>query len=394
MKHSHRLGIKDFSKMMFSRFAAVKKAPADPVKELNTYAANRIANELFPKSQYLKLKRVSDYSEDYKSLVFIPNVEKQENKLAWFSAGQCISISVDIKGKNYKRPFYISSSPREALNDKVIVLTVKRNENDIISSFLLDELKPGDEVIASAPFGSFTYEPLRDCEDIIAIADDSSVMPFVSMAKAICDGDEKCSLTLLYISKKSESYFIGELEEIADKTEKFNLVQVVDENGGSFINTDLIYKYAQKNRPFSVFICSNPEMIKIVENELLSTGLRKKFIRSDWLGEYSLSGDKLSDSGDIDAVYKLTILTEGREKIIHCSANETLLEAMENAGIKAPNLCRKGSCGWCHSQLISGEVYIPEDADGRRIADKEFDYIHPCCTFAMSDVIIKVPVSY
>ncbi|MFR7853508.1 MAG: 2Fe-2S iron-sulfur cluster-binding protein [Christensenellales bacterium] len=32
---------------------------------------------------------------------------------------------------------------------------------------------------------------------------------------------------------------------------------------------------------------------------------------------------------------------------------------MEQAGIKAPSRCRSGQCGWCHSRLVSGEVFIP-----------------------------------
>lgn len=69
-----------------------------------------------------------------------------------------------------------------------------------------------------------------------------------------------------------------------------------------------------------------------------------------------------------------------------CRANQTLLSAMEQAGIKAPSRCRSGQCGWCHSRLVSGEVFIPDEADGRREADKKFGWIHPCCTYPLSDI--------
>ena len=61
------------------------------------------------------------------------------------------------------------------------------------------------------------------------------------------------------------------------------------------------------------------------------------------------------------------------------------------AGVKAPSDCRSGRCGWCHSQLLSGDVYVPESVDGRRMADKMYGYIHPCCSFPLSDVVIDVP---
>ncbi|MFR3364768.1 MAG: 2Fe-2S iron-sulfur cluster-binding protein [Christensenellales bacterium] len=50
---------------------------------------------------------------------------------------------------------------------------------------------------------------------------------------------------------------------------------------------------------------------------------------------------------------------------------------MEQAGIKAPSRCRSGQCGWCHSRLVSGEVFIPDEADGRREADKKFGWDTP-----------------
>lgn len=64
---------------------------------------------------------------------------------------------------------------------------------------------------------------------------------------------------------------------------------------------------------------------------------------------------------------------------------------MEQAGIKAPPRCRSGQCSWCHSRLVSGEVFIPDEADGRREADKKFGWIHPCCTYPLSDIKLDVP---
>lgn len=58
-----------------------------------------------------------------------------------------------------------------------------------------------------------------------------------------------------------------------------------------------------------------------------------------------------------------------------------------------PSRCRSGECGWCHSRLISGKVYIPKALDGRRLADEKYGYIHPCCTFPISDIAIEVPAA-
>ena len=78
---------------------------------------------------------------------------------------------------------------------------------------------------------------------------------------------------------------------------------------------------------------------------------------------------------------------------ITASADEPLLTSIERAGITAPSRCRSGECSWCRSKLVSGEVFVPEKTDGRRRADIEFGYIHPCASFPMSDIVLDVPNS-
>ena len=70
-----------------------------------------------------------------------------------------------------------------------------------------------------------------------------------------------------------------------------------------------------------------------------------------------------------------------------------ILRSLEANGIAAPAHCRSGECGWCHSKLCSGEVYCPKSMDGRREADYIYGYIHPCCSFPLTDLVIDVPVA-
>ena len=72
---------------------------------------------------------------------------------------------------------------------------------------------------------------------------------------------------------------------------------------------------------------------------------------------------------------------------------QALLTSIERAGIVAPSRCRSGECSWCRSKLVSGKVFVPEKTDGRRRADIEFGYIHPCASFPMSDIVLDVPNS-
>ena len=94
-----------------------------------------------------------------------------------------------------------------------------------------------------------------------------------------------------------------------------------------------------------------------------------------------------------DKVFNVHIKMCNKEYDIPCAANENILVAFERAGIAGPNRCRGGICGWCRSRLVSGEVFIPAETDGRRQADRVLGYIHPCACFAVSDLSIEVPNS-
>ena len=71
-------------------------------------------------------------------------------------------------------------------------------------------------------------------------------------------------------------------------------------------------------------------------------------------------------------------------------SRETVLTAMERAGLSVPAKCRAGGCGFCHSKLVSGKFSLA-GADKRRLADAKFGYIHPCCSYPDSDMELIVP---
>jgi ferredoxin len=91
--------------------------------------------------------------------------------------------------------------------------------------------------------------------------------------------------------------------------------------------------------------------------------------------------------------FDLTVHIGGLTTTIPGLASESVLVAMERAGLAPPSECRSGTCGVCHSLLISGDVYVLPDSDGRRAADLQFGYIHPCSSYPISNLEIEVPRS-
>ena len=387
-----RLGL---VKVIVNRLSAIGKGSAAPTKDLYAYAPNKLALALHPTVQHLKVVKIKEFSKDMKSFYLAADPDRGTSSLAWFSAGQYLSISVEIGGKLFKRPYSIASSPADTL-EGYYMLTVKRVDGGIVSQYVLDNWQVGTTFDASAPLGDFSYERLRDASTVIGIAGGSGITPFRSLAKAIYEGDEPCSLVLLYGSRTyNDAVFSDEIAAWASECDKIKLVNVLSneekegcENG--FITADLIKKYAPKG-DFSIFMCGPQAMYNFADKEIEKLGIRRKFVRHELFGEFFHPEKNGDYTGNIEEKYTLTVTIAGVTSTVPCDANTSLLRAMEAAGLNPPSDCRSGRCGWCHSKLISGDVYIPASVDGRRLADKEFGYIHPCCTFPLTDVVLDVP---
>ena len=390
-----KLNPMDFTKMTPTRNAKIEAAPAKALPPTDSYKPNELAKALHPGVQYLKVAKIVEESSDMKSFYLEADAERGTEKLAWFSAGQYLSIHLTIGNMKLSRPYSLASSPREAL-DGTYILTIKRVEGGLASQYILDNWVVGTKVTASEPLGVFTYEPLRDAKTIIGIAGGSGITPFRSLAKAIADGDEDAELILLYGSRTlADAVFQEEFKALEQACPKFKLVNILsaeDVEGyeKGFITAELIKKYAPEGE-YSIFLCGPQAMYEFVDKEIETLKLRKKFIRHELFGEYFNPSKEADYPADVALAFQITVRIAGEEKVITAKADESILRSLEANGIAAPAHCRSGECGWCHSKLVSGEVYVPKSVDGRREADYIYGYIHPCCSFPLSDLVMEVP---
>lgn len=392
-----KIGFKDIGKFGTLAQARDKVIDATPAKEVSgVFPINENAAALHPDFQKMKIAEVIEHEgAGAKTFIF------KADKAAYFRAGQYLSVYLEIDESKLTRPYSISSSP-EWSKDGKYAITVRKTADSFASDWILDNWKVGDEVTVSEGLGNFYYEELRDSENVIALAGGSGITPFLSMAYAIRDGIEDFNLTILFGSRDEKSIlFKEELDSIAAECDKVKVVHVLSEQKKKgyehgFINADIIKKYAPENEDYSVFMCGPEAMYKFAEGEIEKLGLERKYVRRELLGVTKKVWEKpdypVENKGKN---FSVTVRQGENETVISASADEPLLVALERSGVSAPSRCRSGECGWCRSKLISGEVYVPEENDdGRRWSDKQNGYIHPCASFALSDLVLEVPGSY
>lgn len=364
----------------------------------SVYNPNIIAKKLHPSFQIARIKEIKE-DLDAKTFVLVPDDESGINELAYFKAGQYVSIAFQFDGKSICKPYSLCCSPLKAKgnNDNSYEITIKRKADGFVSTYALDNLKVNDKLLLSGPLGQFTYERLRDAKNVIGLAGGSGITPFVAMAEAIADNEEDFNLTILYGNKSHDSILLKDrLDEAAKKSNgKVKVVYVLSDEEfegyeSGLLSAELIKKYAP-NEDYSIFVCGPKAMYKYEEEELKKLNLPRRRIRYELSGEYGdPSNDEKYPKEFIGKSFNVKVWIRGESQDVTCQANETLLHAMEMSGIHAPADCRSGTCGWCHSRLISGDTYIPESNDGRRLADKKFGWVHPCSTYPLSDIEIEI----
>ena len=385
--HVKPIGLLDmlhFKEMVPRRRAILQAGSLEPITA--NYAVNRLAKSLHPKEQKAVVSEIIA-RKDANTYVL------KADKLAYFRAGQYVSVKIRVGNAVTARPYTLAASPAKAF-DGEYQITVKKAQDGFVSEYILANWKVGTEVTLSGPEGPFSYEPIRDEAEVVGLAGGSGITPFMAMAYAILDGTEDFRLTLIYGSRtKKDILYSKELEQICTETDKVRVVHVLSEDKAKgyehgFISAELIKKYAPET--YTLYICGPRAMHDFLEDELPKLGLDQKHIRREFVPAPGSPEYFKSYAGDPSKVFSLKLLFIGEDRIIPLRADEPILTAIDRAGIPAPSHCRSGECGWCRSRLISGDVFIPESMDGRRMADSGAGYIHPCSSWALSDLELEI----
>ena len=369
-----------FKKLVPNRREALASGANTPLPQ--EYRTNELAKRLHPGMMDVELTAVRQVAAGMVELTF---KRLDADAFPFFRAGQYVSLQGRVGKSVVSRPYSIVSSPRQALANELVLGVA---DAGFFSGWLNREAKPGDRFRMSEPTGEFHYETLRDKKQIVCIAGGAGITPFISMARSMADKDEPYEMILFYGARdEAHLAYQAELDELCQKT-GLRVVYVLSDEEKSgfahgFITADLMEQFVDI-KECTFFLCGPKAMYDFIDSQLASYQLPVKAVHRDATCCPNLK---------IDAprTFRLTVRIRDEVFTMDAAEHETLLTAMERAGVPAPNKCRAGGCGYCHSKWIAGEFRIAEGRDGRREADRKFGFVHPCVTYPLSDMEIDVP---
>jgi prolycopene isomerase len=349
--------------------------------------AKSAISSLHPDLTRLKVEQIKDETPSTKTLRMLPI----NASLPLFRAGQYISISVDLDGVVTSRPYTISSAPGKPYWD----ITVRRKQGGWVSAYLLDRVKPGDILKSTGPYGTAYYEPLTDSNDLVFLAGGCGVTPFMSVIREAVEKKRSLGIHLLYGSRSPDDIvFQKELTQIADGHPNIKVDMVISESAEGwsgrcgFLDAEMIRSCVGPVQGKTFFMSGPNRMHDLCKDALQSLGVPRRSIKKEACGP---PDDVTQEPGwpRISPMTEFEVHEERSGRVFTARAGEPLMNSLERAGLVIPSACRSGECAVCRTRLVSGKVFVPSRVH-RRWSDQQAGYIHPCMSYPVEELRIRL----
>ncbi len=315
-----------------------------------------------------------------------------------YLAGQFMTLSVVIDGKPLKRAYTISSHP---CDQQMLEITIKREENGLVSRYLHDVIHEGDLIDIEAASGNLTFSGVGE-GGIVLIGGGVGITPLMSVLRCLISCGMRNKIYLLYACKSTEEIiYREELLKLQARNQNLKLVIAVEKKQGDFpgvyqgrLTTEKIFEAVPNIADLRVHLCGPPLMMTAIRASLTELHVPVSQIKEEAFGPAMKPAVEENKSQNIavDAdnanIKKVTFKKSG--KTVNIQENETVLELSESSGIEIPFQCRVGTCGICKVQLLSGEVSM-EVQDALSADEKASKIILACQAKARSDLQIDEP---
>jgi vanillate O-demethylase ferredoxin subunit len=247
-----------------------------------------------------------------------------------FDPGSHTNIKVSINGEPAIRTYTVLPSEPGTLK-----IAVKLHPNSRGGSAFVWGLKPGDETEMTEPENRF--ELSWRASHYLLVAGGIGITPIYGMAKALATRGQ--SVRLIYGARsRDQMAFADELRTIlGDRIETFS-----QEDGQAF---DLASEFAALPPDGEAYICGPHGLLETARNLWRESGRPMSRLRFEVFG----------DSGRF-AEQAFHVNVPHREKSIEVRADQTMLDALMEAGIDMIYDCRRGECGLCAITVLEASA--------------------------------------
>ena len=348
------------------RFAAAESSPNNALTDNWAAADARLAAEAQRNSwRDHRVVKIEDESVNVRSFYLAP---ADGGAILEYEAGQHLPIRVVPEGNDRAllRTYTLSSAPADALYR----ISVKREEEGEVSSYLHDHIAVGDVIEARGPRGAFHIDAAAT-RPALLIGSGVGVTPMISMARHIAHEAVRTRqwrpTTIFHAARTiEERAFAHTFKALARESGgAIRYVSLVSDADPASTDADVIGRLnADVLRAtlalddYEAYLCGPAGFMQTAYDALRSLGVADERIYAERFGPSALVRDNQRVTSPTDAEADSAVIAftkSGFEQPWH-KGDGTILEVAEAHGLQPEFSCRGGSCGTCATRLGNGEV--------------------------------------
>jgi len=298
----------------------------------------------------LTVKRVVRETPDAVSLVF--QMPEHLAEQFHYKPGQFLTLRVVVDGEEHLRCYSMSSAPAVAED---LQITVKRVPDGIVSNWLNDMVREGDEIEVTVPGGAFVLDETE--RDIVAFAGGSGITPVFSIVKTALAASSR-RVRLLYANRDRRSViFADAITQLATRhADRCVIAHHLDDEQG-FVGSRDVADFLDAVRDVDFYVCGPTPFMDTVEQALTICGVPSERIHVEQFAAAPWEElDVATEPGSLAA--EVSFQFEGRRAVAQHDPGATLLRTARNAGLKAPASCEIGECATCMARVVEGSAVM------------------------------------
>jgi len=244
-----------------------------------------LPEELFLIKEFkVKVARIEDLTPSIKGVTL--EILSPEDGIS-YKPGQYIQLEVP-KYKLSKEPEYRAfSMSSTAKKTHSVELYIGLVEKGVVSTYIHEYLREGEELVMRGPFGDFYY---RDSErDILMIATGTGLAPIMSILRYMREEKVQRKAILFFGTRTvKDLYCAEELNELENQLSSFTFIPTLSREaerspwkGKRGRVTDLIDELVPEGADRDVYICGNPDMVDSCVDRLIKKGVPEDHIYFD-----------------------------------------------------------------------------------------------------------------
>ena len=337
---------------------------------MNSHDANfwlQKINPLWSMNQPLaKVVKKQIVAKDMVSLILQCNRHVQRGV-----AGQHHPVTVEIAGRHYERTYSLMQVDADHL-----CLTVKKVDQGLVSSWLVDQSQTGDILRLGQPYGEMQQQV--QTPKLLLLAAGSGITPMLSLIEAFCQSRQLKAIfvQLMYWVKTHEDAAYAEyLKEVAENFPNFTYQIFYTQQQDQRLNQSHVNQLKSLNET-TVYACGPSGFAATAETLF-------KHVASIQTEAFSLSQFDIdaTDTGFINV-----ILTQSN-KTLAIPKGQSILSSLEQQGIKPKHGCRMGICNKCACSKVQGSTKNLLNGSANH---EPSQLLKICVNSAQSDLVIDL----